>query len=29
RTMRYSLAGDKARRIIELLYELFCDNETF
>jgi DNA-binding transcriptional ArsR family regulator len=29
RTMHYSLAGDEARRIIEVLYELFCDDETF
>ena len=28
RTMHYSLAGEEARRIIEVLYELFCDNDT-
>ena len=28
RTMHYSLAGDEARRIIEVLYELFCDNDA-
>lgn len=24
RTMRYSLAGDEARRVIEVLYDLYC-----
>ena len=28
RTIHYSLAGEEARRIIEVLYELFCDNDT-
>lgn len=28
RTMHYSLAGEEARRIIEVLYELFCDNDA-
>ena len=27
RTMHYSLAGDEARRIIEVLYDLFCEND--
>ena len=27
RTMHYSLAGEEARRIIEVLYELFCDTD--
>ena len=28
RTIHYSLAGEEARRIIEVLYELFCDNDA-
>ncbi len=28
RNMHYSLAGDEARRVIELLYELYCGNEA-
>ena len=28
RTIHYSLAGEEARRIIEVLYELFCDTDA-
>ena len=28
RTIHYSLAGEEARWIIEVLYELFCDNDA-